>query len=79
VVAALIAGIAGLAGSAEVLAVTGWGAWLVLTAMLCISRLRGSAASASHVADMLVTSALIPPLAVFWRILGAIKYRVRFA
>jgi glycosyltransferase involved in cell wall biosynthesis len=79
VVAALIAGIAGLAGSHEVLAVTGWGAWLVLTAMLCISRLRGSAASASHVADMLVTSALIPPLAVFWRMLGAIKYRVRFA
>lgn len=79
VVAALIAGIAGLAVSHEVLAVTGWGAWLVLTAMLCISRLRGSAANASHVADMLLTSALIPPLAVFWRMLGAIKYRVRFA
>ncbi len=79
VVAALIAGIAGLAWSHEVLAVTGWGAWLVLTAMLCISRLRGSTASVSHVADMLVTSALIPPLAVFWRVLGAIKYRVRFA
>ncbi|MDB5933844.1 MAG: hypothetical protein JWQ01_1188 [Massilia sp.] len=79
VVAALVAGIAGLAGSHELLAVVGWGAWLVLTAMLCISRLHGGATSAAHVADMLVTSALIPPLAVFWRLLGAIRYRVRFA
>ncbi|MES2760359.1 MAG: glycosyltransferase [Pseudomonadota bacterium] len=79
VLAALVAGIAGLALSHEILAVTGWGAWLVLTAMLCIKRLRGNATSVSHVADMLVTSALMPPLAVFWRMLGAIKYRVRFA
>lgn len=31
-----------------------------------------------HVPDMIVTSALIPPLAVFWRLVGAIRYRVRF-
>jgi GT2 family glycosyltransferase len=79
IVAALAAGIAGLAIGQEILAVTGWGAWLVLTAMLCIRRLRGNATSVAHVADMLVTSALIPPLAVFWRAIGAIKYRVRFA
>jgi hypothetical protein len=59
--------------------VIGAGAWLVLTSMLCIRRLRGTAKTASHVADMLITSALIPPVAVFWRALGAIKYRVRFA
>jgi hypothetical protein len=47
--------------------------------MLCIRRLQGSASSVAHVADMVVTSALIPPLAVFWRLLGAVKYRVRFA
>jgi glycosyltransferase involved in cell wall biosynthesis len=79
IVAALLAAALGLAGGHEILAVTGSGAWLVLTAMLCIRRLRGSARTASHIADMLVTSALIPPLAVFWRIVGAIRYRVRFA
>ncbi|MFC5461930.1 glycosyltransferase family 2 protein [Massilia niabensis] len=31
-----------------------------------------------HVLDMIVTSALIPPLAVFWRLVGAVRYRVRF-
>jgi glycosyltransferase involved in cell wall biosynthesis len=79
IVAALIAAVAGLAGGHEILAVTGSGAWLVLTAMFCIRRLRGTAKTVSHIADMLVTSALIPPLAVFWRAIGAIKYRVRFA
>jgi hypothetical protein len=63
----------------EILAVAGAGAWLVLTSMLCIRRLRGTAKTLSHIADMLVTSALIPPAAVFWRALGAIRYRVRFA
>jgi hypothetical protein len=30
------------------------------------------------VAEMIVTSAVIPPLAVYWRIRGAIRYRVLF-
>jgi hypothetical protein len=34
--------------------------------------------SPSHVAEMLVTSALIPPLAVFWRAVGAFRFRVGF-
>jgi hypothetical protein len=33
----------------------------------------------AHVAEMVVTSALLPPLAVFWRLAGAVRYRVRFA
>jgi hypothetical protein len=52
---------------------------MVLTSMMCIRRLRGTAKTVSHIAEVLVTSALIPPVAVFWRALGAIKYRVRFA
>ncbi|MDL2357175.1 MAG: glycosyltransferase family A protein [Pseudomonadota bacterium] len=78
VVAALLAAVAGLAGGYEILAVTGCGAWLVLTAMSCIRRLHGRAQGAAHVADVLITSALMPPVAVFWRMVGAIKYRVRF-
>jgi hypothetical protein len=30
------------------------------------------------VAEMVVTSALIPPLSVFWRLYGALKFRVFF-
>ena len=79
IVVALVLGWLGLAGGHEILAVTGCGAWLVLTAMMCIRRLRGTAKTVSHIADVVITSALIPPLAVFWRGVGAIKYRVRFA
>lgn len=73
--AALLAG----AGTAALLAGL---AWLALTARLCVQRLRGNARSRGrhtvlHVLDMIVTSALIPPLAVFWRLVGAIRYRVR--
>jgi hypothetical protein len=79
IVGVLLVAAIGLAAEHEIVSVIGAGAWLVLTSMLCIRRLRGTAKTPSHVADMLVTSALMPPLAVFWRALGAIKYRVRFA
>lgn len=76
--AALLLAVAGwLAGSAVVFGVAGL-AWLGLTARLCLQRLRGTAKTASHIAEMIVTSALIPPLAVFWRLAGAVRYRVRF-
>ncbi|QNB00749.1 glycosyltransferase family 2 protein [Massilia sp. Se16.2.3] len=53
-------------------------AWLGLTARLCRRRLHGHTRGATHVAEIVVTSALLPPLAVFWRLAGAIRYRVRF-
>jgi hypothetical protein len=33
----------------------------------------------SNIAEMAVTSALVPLLAIYWRPLGAIRSRVRFA
>jgi len=30
------------------------------------------------VAEMLYTSALIPPLAVYWRVAGALRFKVAF-
>jgi GT2 family glycosyltransferase len=78
VAALVVACVALLAGNAALAA--GAGAfWLTLTVRLCARRLAGTAKTASHIAEMIVTSALIPPLAVFWRIAGAIRYRVRFA
>lgn len=52
--------------------------WMLLTASFCLQRLRQTSRQPGHVAEMLVTSTLIPPLAIFWRLRGAIKFRVWF-
>jgi len=53
-------------------------AWVVMTGGFCAERLDGTSRAPAHIAEMLVTSAVIPPLAVYWRIRGAIRYRVLF-
>lgn len=52
--------------------------WFAGTVLFCAHRLRGSSRAAGHVVEMAVTSALIPPLCIFWRLAGAIRYRVFF-
>ena len=52
--------------------------WGVLTLRFFVHRLRGASKHPSHVVEVLVTSLLIPPLAVFWRLAGALRYRVAF-
>lgn len=54
-------------------------AWLAWTLWFTGLRLSGTRHDAAHVAEMLVTSAAIPLLAVFWRLAGAVRYRVPFA
>ncbi|SNS99249.1 Glycosyltransferase, GT2 family [Noviherbaspirillum humi] len=53
-------------------------AWLLMTGRFCLARLRGTRKTASHVAEMVLTSAAIPPLAVYWRMVGALRFRVAF-
>lgn len=73
-------------GAALVSIALGWTAaavvalavWLSLTVRFCARRLRGASMAPGHVAEMVVTSALIPPLSVFWRLYGAWKFRVPF-
>lgn len=77
-VAALLVALGALLVGNDVLALVAGLGWLALTVRLCRQRLRGMTRTAAHVADVVVTSALIPPLAVFWRLLGAVRYRVRF-
>lgn len=60
------------------LALASINAWLLLTARICGLRLKGTSRSPRHVAEMLVTSLLIPPVSVFWRLWGAWRYRVWF-
>jgi glycosyltransferase involved in cell wall biosynthesis len=52
--------------------------WVALTAEFAARRLRGASRRPAHVAEMVVTSAAIPPLAVYWRLRGAIEFRMPF-
>jgi glycosyltransferase involved in cell wall biosynthesis len=79
IVAALLLALGGLQAGVAAVAIPAAALWLGMTGALCARRLRGTSRSASHVAEMILTSALIPPLAVFWRLAGAIRFRVRFA
>ena len=50
--------------------------WLYMTGRFCLQRLRHTSKAPLHVAEIIVTSILIPPLTVFWRAVGAFKFRV---
>ena len=69
---------AGAVVESPALALTGSGLWLALTAQFCARRLRGTSHAPWHVAEMAATSALIPLLSVYWRLRGAVKFRVLF-
>lgn len=56
----------------------GVAAWVWLTGAFCLRRLRGASKAPAHVAEMVVTSALIPPLSLYWRLRGAWAFRVFF-
>lgn len=78
--------IVGAVGTAAVAATAGGmtvglgaaGVWTALTTRFLLRRLRRNSLAPSHVAEMAVTSVLIPPLSVFWRLYGAVKFRVFF-
>ena len=71
---ALVASLAGW----STLALAAVAVWLVLTLRFTLLRLRGTSHRASHVAEMLWTSIVIPPLALWWRAVGNVRYRVLF-
>jgi GT2 family glycosyltransferase len=50
--------------------------WALLTARSCCYRLHGASLAPAHIAEMVVASVLIPPLSVFWRVVGALRFRV---
>lgn len=54
------------------------GCWVLLSARLCLQRLRGTTKTAANISEILLTSLLLPVLAVFWRIVGALRFRVGF-
>lgn len=78
ILAALTLGASALVRRRPMMALAGSALWLALTGEFCARRLRGTSRAPRHVLEMAVTSALIPPLAVYWRLRGALKYRVLF-
>ncbi|HZU35557.1 MAG TPA: glycosyltransferase [Gemmataceae bacterium] len=68
----------GLAVGLPVLTVAGAGSWLLLTGRFCQRRLRGTTQTPRHIAEMVVTSAAIPLLSIYWRLRGALRFRVLF-
>jgi glycosyltransferase involved in cell wall biosynthesis len=79
VLAALVLTVVGWWLHHEVLTVAAGGTWMVLTGMLIIRRLLDTAKTASHIAEVILTSLVLPPLALFWRLVGAARFHLRFA
>jgi len=53
------------------------GIWIILVITFAFSRIRNSSKQPTHVAGILVTSALIPFLSVYWNLYGNIKFKSR--
>lgn len=75
---ALLAGLAAALLGLTPLATAAGAAWLALTVAFSVERLQNTSHAPGHVAEMLLTSMLIPALAVFWRLVGAARFRVPF-
>ena len=52
--------------------------WATFTGSFIFQRLRKSSHDIRHIWEMIVTSVLIPPLAVYWRMVGAVRFKVLF-
>jgi GT2 family glycosyltransferase len=77
VAAGMLALIAGVQG-AWLPAAVGAAVWVALAARFALKRLAGTSKTPRHVAEMAWTSLWIPWLSVYWRMRGALRYRVWF-
>lgn len=78
IVASALLAVSGLLLGAPFVAPGAACSWAMLTGWFCLLRLRHTSHLPRHVVEMIVTSLLIPPLAIYWRIVGALKFRVLF-
>lgn len=78
IVGSLLAALAGLVLGRTGVARTGALLWLILTGRFLAGRLAGTSREPAHVLEMALTSAVIPPIALYWRLRGAIEHRARF-
>ncbi|NUY34378.1 glycosyltransferase [Paraburkholderia sp. JPY303] len=78
ILAAALLAIGGGFADLPILAGAGVIAWCWLTGYFCARRLRGRNHGWRHVAEMIWTSILIPFLSIYWRLYGAIRFKVFF-
>lgn len=71
----VLLGLLGQSGMLTLVALVFWG-WL--TGHFCLQRLACTSHAPGHIGEMIVTSILIPPLAIFWRLRGMFTFRVFF-
>jgi glycosyltransferase involved in cell wall biosynthesis len=77
-VTALLTAIVGLLAQESALFLSGLMIWLITTCTFCLTRLNGTSHHPLHIIEMVLTSIIIPPIAVYWRIRGAFKFKVFF-
>jgi len=53
-------------------------AWAALDVRFLLRRLRGTSHAPRDLADMLLTSIAIPPVSIYWRLRGALRFRTWF-
>jgi hypothetical protein len=78
IVAAALVALVALAARRRRLALVAGLTWALLTGRFTLQRLQGTSHRPGHVLEMAVTSPLIPFLSVYWRLRGALQYRVPF-
>ena len=71
---ALVAALTGHRGQAAALGAL----WVALEGRFFFRRARGTSRRPRHLLDLALTSLLIPPLSVYWRLRGAVRHRVVF-
>ncbi|OLL27561.1 glycosyl transferase family 2 [Burkholderia sp. SRS-W-2-2016] len=76
-IAALVA-VGGMFAQQAAVATAGWLAWCALTGYFSVLRLRRRNHGWRHIAEMVWTSIPIPFLSIFWRLYGAIRFKVFF-
>ncbi len=76
--AALCIALVALASGAGGLFIATAIAWLLMTLWFSFRRLKSTARTTAHIAEMLWTSAIIPYLSIYWRLRGAFRFGVFF-
>ncbi|AJP57599.1 glycosyl transferase family 2 [Pandoraea vervacti] len=60
------------------MAIVALAVWAAATAMFCVRRLRHTVRTPAHVAEMVWTSIVIPPVSLYWRMRGGLHFKVLF-
>jgi glycosyltransferase involved in cell wall biosynthesis len=78
IITAFIIMLGGLFMQQQNLTAVGAVAWITLTSYFIFKRLYRTRLSVNHIAEMVVTSVVIPFLSIFWQWYGAAKYKVLY-